>query len=89
MGEILKLPVDILHIISPQKISVRVSHRNVLPQFYQLQNDIQQYCFYEKKEILKAIDPTEGSCLVKYGRSNYYRGLVLPSSAAPVSLTIQ
>ena len=84
MGEILKLPVDVLHIFSPQKISVRVSHQNVLSKFYQLHYDIQQVCFYEKREILKTIDPTEGSCLVKRGRA-YYRGVVLPNAGAPVS----
>ena len=84
MGEVLKLPVDLLHIISPEKISVRISHPNVHLQFHQLHRDIQQFCFYEKKEMLKTIDPTEGSCLVKHS-SVYYRGLVLPSSsAAPV-----
>ena len=83
MGENLRLPVEILHFISPQKISVRVSHENVLPKYYQLQADIQQFCFYEQKEILKTIDPIEGSCLVKHG-SFYYRGLVLSSSVTPV-----
>ena len=84
MGEILRIPVDILHISSPDKISVRVSHGNVLPKYYKLQRDIQQFCFCEKDQILKTIEPTEGICLVKHGRS-YFRGLVLPSSAAPVS----
>lgn len=81
MGENLKLPVEILHLISPQKISVRVSHENVLPKYYQLQADIQQFCFYEQKEILKTLDPTEGSCLVKHERF-YHRGRVLQSSDA-------
>ena len=84
MGEILKIPVDILNIISPGKISVRVAHGNVRQKYYQLQRDIQTFCFYEKEEILKTIEPTEGICLVKHG-SSYYRGLILPSSATPVS----
>ena len=81
MGEILKLPADLLHIISPENISVRISHPNVLSLFHQLHRDIQQFCFYEKKEMLKTIDTAEGSCLVKHS-SVYYRGLVLPSSSA-------
>ena len=83
MGEIRKMPVDILNIISPEKISVRVSDGNVRQRYYQLQKDLQKFCFREQEEVLKTIDPIEGICLVKHGRS-YYRGLVLPSCATPV-----